>query len=216
MSQTSLDQAPLILASASPRRHELLKRYAIPFQIGRSEFDEECFKQKYSTLSAEEYVEALARAKGRAYRPNDSSTRWVLSADTIIDFNGEIIGKAKSLAEARCHLESFCGTSHRVLTALALCEYRDSQFFSIDSYVESARIHFYPLDDYSRSLIDIYLASAQYQDKAGSYGIQELSGLLIKAIEGDYHCIMGLPLHSLFRRWPFLLDENQAFQTDDD
>lgn len=183
---------PLILASRSPRRKELLARLTENFQAVESSFDEEALKE--SGLPPEELVLALAEGKARAVQklPQISDEAIVIGGDTVVvSPEGEIFGIPKSEQKARSMLKSLSGRVHEVITGVALIRAEQCHRFKVSTQVE-----FYPL---SEEEISWYLATGEPFDKAGAYGIQGKGALLVKEIHGDYFNVVGLPLARLAR-----------------
>lgn len=171
----------IILASASPRRQELLRQVGVSFRVVPSSVDETVT----AIMSPGEYVEHLAVSKARAVAVLHPGT-LVIGADTTVVLDGEFLNKPADRAEAIGMLERLSGRGHHVYTGLALV--RDLQ--SEVSH-ERTTVHFREL---SRSEIERYVASAEPMDKAGAYAIQGLGAVLIKSIEGDYFNVVGLPI----------------------
>ncbi len=187
-----LSLPPLILASRSPRRKELLARLTENFQAVESSFDEETIKE--SGLPPEELVLTLAEGKARSVQqfPDIPAEAVVIGGDTVVvSPDGEIFGIPKSEQEARSMLESLSGRIHRVVTGVALLRAKQCRRFNVSTQVE-----FYPL---SEEEINWYLATGEPFDKAGAYGIQGKGALLVKEIHGDYFNVVGLPLARLAR-----------------
>lgn len=187
-----LSLPPLILASRSPRRKELLARLTENFQAIESPFDEDSLKG--FGLPPEELVLALAEGKARAVQklPQISDEAIVIGGDTVVvSPEGEIFGIPKSEQEARSMLESLSGRVHEVITGVALIRAEQCRRFKVSTQVE-----FYPL---SAEEINWYLATGEPFDKAGAYGIQGKGALLVKEIQGDYFNVVGLPLARLAR-----------------
>ena len=180
----------IILASASPRRAEILRNAAIPFETQITLVDE-------SILPGElpgEYVRRLALEKARAaaeVRPDRNENLFV-GADTTVVMANEILGKPESDEDARRMLRLLSGATHEVHTGLAILSPRDK----IERVVEEiTRVSFAPL---SEDEIDAYIATGEPFDKAGGYGIQGIAGRYITRIEGCYFNVMGLPLPRLW------------------
>jgi septum formation protein len=174
----------LILASASPRRKELLKTITPNFETVVSEINED-LPSNTNVMDAAEYL-ATKKALDVSKRfPNDI----VIGADTIIVFNNKIYGKPQNKNEAKEMLKSFSGNTHLVITGVSIVNGSKSMSFSSISSVE-----FYTLTDQE---IDEYLENDEYKDKAGSYAIQGKGTLFIKEIKGDYNSIVGLPVSKL-------------------
>lgn len=197
----------LILASASPRRAELLQQIGLDFQVRPADIDE----TPTSLETPEHYVERLAREKAlsiaREYPDN-----WVLGSDTSVIHNEEILGKPESSEQAVSMLQALSGSTHQVLTAVALA--KGSECWS---RVVVTEVIFRELES---AEISAYVASGEPMDKAGSYGIQGLGGIFVSAIKGSYSAVVGLPLqetaallaqagHSVIQSWPSTKESQQ-------
>lgn len=181
----------IILASASPRRRELLKFITEDFTVRVSDAEE----VTDPALSAEETVKSLAVIKGEAVAegfPEDT----VISADTIVVLDGEILGKPKDEEDAFRMLSSLSGRTHEVFTGVCVLHSGRRLVFA-----ERTEVSFFPL---SEDEIRAYIATGEPADKAGAYGIQGKGCTLVKAISGDYNNVVGLPVAGLNR----LLKEN--------
>jgi septum formation protein len=177
-------QLPLLLASASPRRRELLERVGVPIEIQPADIDE-------STRDGEppeDYVSRLARAKATAIaRPGN---RWVLAADTTVALGGAILGKAESPQEAADMLRGLSGRTHRVWTAFALLGERDGRFCLREGLVASDVV----MIELDTSIVADYIASGEWRGKAGAYAIQGMGAALVRAVHGSVTNVAGLPL----------------------
>lgn len=176
--------ADLLLASASPRRRELLEQIGVNFICEAQDIDE-------SALPAEKpdaYVERLAREK--AAQAAQSSSIATLGSDTCVVLEGEILSKPLSTDEAKAMLARLSGRSHQVLTAIALCKNVSGQL-QLTSQVVSTDVSFIEL---SCDQIEQYVATGEPMDKAGSYGIQGKAAVFVSAITGSYSNVVGLPL----------------------
>ena len=175
---------PLILASASPRRLELLRQIGVePDRIEPSDIDETALKGE----TPRRLAERLARDKGAAVaRANPDA--FVLSADTVVAVGRRLLEKAADEAEARRFLELLSGRNHKVLTGLAVT----APGAQTRVRVSEARVAFKRL---SRDEIDAYVASGEWKGKAGGYGIQGMAGGFVTQIVGSYTAIVGLPLY---------------------
>lgn len=169
----------LLLASASPRRAELLSQIGIPFEVAIPEVDET--PQAGETAAA--YVVRIAREKAGAV---PAAGRVVLAADTVVVLDGRILGKPDSTAAGVAMLESLGGRTHEVLTAIAVTDGTD-----MASELVATSVRFVPVD---RRLAEAYWATGEGRDKAGGYGIQGIGGILAENIEGSYSAVVGLPL----------------------
>lgn len=175
----------IILASASPRRRELFRRTGLPFTVADSGIHEEILPLEPAQLALR-----LAREKARAVA-SVSEEQPVLAADTVIDLDGETLGKPDDPQHAVRMLDRLRGRTHRVITALVLLQ-GDEQLGSHVSTEVKMR-------DYSSADIEYYVRSGEPIDKAGAYAIQGLGGSLVEAINGCYFNVIGLPLCEVAR-----------------
>ncbi len=174
----------LILASASPRRKELIGLISKDVKIYPADVDEGFSND----IPAENVPEMLALRKAKAVAelfPDDT----VIGSDTSVIIDGEILGKPKDEADAVRMLRLLSGKTHKVITGCAIFKKGRSLSFS-----ETTDVTFYPL---SEEEIDGYIATNEPYDKAGAYGIQGYGSLLIKGINGDYFNVVGLPVAKL-------------------
>jgi septum formation protein len=176
----------VVLASGSPRRREILSQLGVRFRVEPSGIDESMLPNE----SIDAHVQRLAREKGWEVRTRITADRerpFVLSADTIVVVDGDVFGKPSDDADALRMLRRLSGRTHRVLTALALCEvgseYRDELLLATE-------VGFRALDD---SALARYIASGEARDKAGSYAIQGLGAGLVRQISGSYTNVVGMP-----------------------
>jgi septum formation protein len=184
----------LILASASPRRRELLARLGLPFEVRPSGIDETLSPG----LSAAAAATVLARAKARdvaarAHAAGEDSV-LVLGADTLVVLDGRLLGKPASREEARAMLGALRGRRHDVVTAVAvrLAAPGDGErVTAVTSHVL--------MRDYSDPEIDRYVATGEPDDKAGAYAVQGVGGHLVARVEGCYTNVIGLPLRTTAR-----------------
>ncbi len=176
----------LILASTSPRRRELLALLGLPFEVVAPDFEE---LPRPGWLPRQQ-VEHFAREKARSIavmRP----AALVLGSDTVIDLDGQMLGKPADLADARAMLTGMAGRPHAVHTAVALC--RQTPYYEAVALV-TATVH---MKAYGEADIDRYLATQEPMGKAGAYSIQGVGGEFIEKISGDYLGIVGLPLRAV-------------------
>jgi len=177
------DPEDLILAPASPRRRELLKRIAPRFRVVPSRADEVSVRETDPVRFA--VSAALLKAWGIGER-NPASL--VLAADTVVSLGGEIFGKPVDRDEARATLKKFSGRRYWVITKGAL--YRKDEGRSLTGHEESL-VRFRSLDERA---VDGYLDTEDHVDKAGSYAIQEVNDAFVEEVGGDYDNIAGFPL----------------------
>lgn len=181
----------LILASASPRRREILRGLGLAFTVCPAQGEEKSDKTDPCEL-----VEDLARHKGREVydrlkaEGKLTESDLILSCDTVVSLDGEILGKPKDLADAKRMLTELSGRTHTVASGVALTLPDGRQFSSRDTTLVS----FFAVSD---GEIDAYLASEKVLDKAGAYAIQGGASRFVRHIEGDYLNVVGLPLFEL-------------------
>lgn len=177
---------PLILASASPRRAELLRQLGLDFQIAPTGVTE----VEHESLSAGETARLNAYRKARAAAKKHPDA-LVLGVDTVVELGGALFGKPATLGEAEQMLLTLGGKTHRVVTGVCLLHlraHRQTLFF------EQTAVTFRPL---TRELIRRYHALVDPMDKAGAYGLQEHGEMLVEAISGSFTNVIGLPLERL-------------------
>lgn len=179
-----LKHSSIILASKSPRRQELLTLMGLNFKVVLKDVDE----SYPDGLSPAEIAVYISEQKAKAFKADDAT---VITADTIVALNGEILGKPADRAHAQEMLAKLSGNKHEVYTGVTL--------------VKGDKIHsFYDLTEvYCKSVtseeIDFYIDHYQPYDKAGSYGVQDWWGLVVvQRIEGSYTNVMGLPTEKLY------------------
>ncbi len=181
----------LILASASPRRREILTAMGVPFSVRVAEADETC-----------DLPDAGARVEAIAARKCEAATRLlsfeggldedtlILAADTLVTLDGAFLGKPRDEDDARRMVARLQGRSHTVAGGLCLW-YRGR---TVTAH-ELTRVKFAPMTDAD---IAAYLATDEWQGKAGGYAIQGYAARFIEGVEGDYFNVVGLPVHRLF------------------
>src|SRR6202790_4048161 len=179
----------LILASASPRRAEILRTAGFAFTVLSSAVDE----TPYPEESPHDHVQRLAAAKAELVAARAVGPRLVIAADTVVTLEGKTLGKPRSTEDARRMLEQLSGRTHSVLTGVAVIRLPDAES---RSFVESTLVHFAQL---SEDDIVHYLATDEPYDKAGAYAIQGRAGRYIPRIEGCYFNVVGLPIARLTR-----------------
>ena len=179
----------LILASGSPRRRQLLTDMGLDYEIRLREVSETFPPQ----LRRAEVAEYLARHKAEAYRPDLAPTELLLTADTIVCLEDDVLNKPADAAQARQMLTRLQGRAHQVYTGVCLLpgDGREAVVFS-----DETTVHFRPL---SAADIAHYVATCHPLDKAGAYGAQDWLGLVgIERLEGSYFNVMGLPTHRVW------------------
>ena len=176
----------IILASASPRRSELMTLAGFRFDVICADIDEIVPEKALP----QEVVMSLALQKAQAVA-KDHCKSAVVGSDTVVALDGKILGKPRSEKEAVEMLRSLSGRIHKVFTGVAIvCGEKVTSFF------EETEVEFYPLTD--QEILD-YVATGEPMDKAGAYGIQGRGAVLVKRINGDYFNVMGLPISKVYR-----------------
>ena len=175
---------PLILASSSPRRRELLNQVGMAYQVIVADIDESIRPGE----DVGEYVCRMAREKALEVHQRDGVTVAVLGADTAVVVNGRVLGKPVDREDAIRMLESLSGRTHEVWSAVALV----SPGGGLRQRLNITRVTFSELD---RAWIESYCDSGEPMDKAGAYGVQGIAAQKISHMEGSYSGVMGLPLH---------------------
>lgn len=180
-----ITQHSLILASASPRRTELLQQIGVPHTIRPADILEEA---PYP-MAAEEYVMYLSRKKARAVaKPGEI----VLAADTVVALDQQILEKPADQPAALEMFRLLSGRTHEVLTGVTLLQDEREETFTVTTTVRFCEI--------PESWMLSYAATDEPYDKAGGYGIQGKGGLFVEAIDGDYYNVVGLPINPISRR----------------
>ena len=178
----------IILASQSPRRRQILKDAGVTFE-SRAKDTNEDFP---SSLPKKEVPEFLANKKAQAFLPELKDNELLITADTVVIIDGEILNKPANREEAISMLQKLSGKMHEVVTGVSLTSISKQILFS-----DLTKVYFLPLD---LSDIEYYVDTHKPFDKAGSYGIQEFIGYIgIEKIEGSYFNVMGLPIHKVIQ-----------------
>lgn len=175
----------IILASASPRRQELLKLITEDFIVVLADIDE-CVPPDIETEKSPEY---LAVKKAKYICENEHTNDVVIGCDTGVFIDGKMLGKPKNKEDAKQMLTELSGRKHKVITGCCVCKNR-----KIKSFSQVTEVEFYSLTEKE---IESYIATGEPMDKAGSYGIQGKGSLLVKGIVGDYFNVVGLPVARL-------------------
>jgi septum formation protein len=172
---------PIVLASSSPRRHQLLDMLGISHILDPADIDETALPGELP----ESMAARLAREKASAVAARHPD-RWILGADTVVVLDDQMLGKPVSAADAEGMLSRLAGREHRVVSAVALVR---------DGVVKESRdvtkVRFRQM---TPELIRAYVATGEPMDKAGAYGVQGQGAALVERIEGDFFGVMGLPL----------------------
>ena len=186
LAMSTSSSAALILASASPRRRELLERAAVAFEVRPANILERREPGEPPALFARRL--ALAKARTVARKAGASPPRLVLGADTIVVVGERVLGKPRDEAEALEMLRALAGREHSVLTGVCVV---NAATGSVASRVVATRVRFHAASDEE---LRRYVASGEPLGRAGAYAIQGYGGLLVAGIDGDYSNVVGLPL----------------------
>lgn len=180
----------IILASASPRRKELLSKLDIDFTVNSLCEVDESFPASLPVVQVPQYI---SRKKADAYRQEMQDNDMVITADTVVAVGRRILGKPKSAEEARAMLKLLSDRYHRVVTGVTIMTAKRTETFATVS-----RVRFTRLNDEE---IDYYISKYKPFDKAGAYGIQEWIGMVgITELNGSYFNVMGLPVQRLYAK----------------
>ena len=184
----NLNNYKILLASASPRRRELLSQIYPDFEIAPSIEVDEVYP---SSVPAVDVAPHLSQLKANAYKSLITDNQLIITADTVVINNNAVLGKPSSKSEAIEMLELLSGKRHNVITGVTITTASRQTTFSANTEVE-----FSTLD---RNEISWYVDKYMPLDKAGAYGIQEWIGCIgVKKINGSFYNVMGLPLHKLY------------------
>ena len=191
----TMNKERIILASASPRRRELLTQIGIEYEVVPSEGEERTEKSR-----PEEIVMALSRQKaadveGKMEEKGEDGF-LIIGADTVVAFEGTVMGKPKDREDARRMLDTLQGNVHQVYTGVTLCRKKDGQPPVFHTFYEKTDVTMYPM---SGDEIEAYIATGEPMDKAGAYAIQGRCAAYVKGICGDYSNVVGLPVGRLWQ-----------------
>jgi septum formation protein len=182
----------LILASASPRRAEILRDAGFSFEVAQANVDETRLHDETARAMTRRLAEAKACAVAEKLGAEPLEA-IVVGADTTVDLQGRLLGKPGSAKAAREMLQRLSGKTHRVVTSVSVLRLIDR---ACETATESTRVHFARL---SRDEIAAYVATGEPLDKAGAYAVQGIGGRFIERIDGCYFNVVGLPLARLYR-----------------
>ena len=184
----NLNKYKVVLASNSPRRKELLSGLGIQYEVKTLPDIDESFPAGLDGVEIPAYI---ARAKADAYRALMKSDELIITADTIVWLEGEVMGKPSDAEDARRMLRALSGQTHQVITGVCLTTAETQKAFSTVTDVTFCCL--------SEEEITYYVEHYQPMDKAGSYGIQEWIGFVgVESISGSYFNVMGLPIQRLY------------------
>ncbi|GLC81291.1 Maf family protein [Lacrimispora brassicae] len=188
----------LVLASASPRRRELLAQIGVTPEIVPSTIEE-----KITTDVPEEAVAELSRQKAEDVAGRQQPGTCVIGADTVVAAGGEILGKPSTHQEAFRMISLIEGRTHQVYTGVTLV-YCGQKGNKVRTFVEKTDVHLYPM---SEEEIKAYSDGGEPMDKAGAYGIQGKFAAFIKGIDGDYNNVVGLPVGRVYQEMKQLFEQ---------
>lgn len=184
----NLDKYNVILASASPRRRELLNMLAVKFTVARGIDVDESYPD---TLAPEDVPLYLSGLKADAYRQAMKPDDLIITADTVVIIDNEVIGKPSSSEEAKTMLSKLSGHTHTVVSGVTITTQRRRESFSVSTDVRFSKL--------TEEEIEYYIDTYQPLDKAGAYGIQEWIGAAgVESIDGSFYNVMGLPVNRLY------------------
>lgn len=185
----NLNKYQIILASNSPRRKELLLRLGINFKVRNLLGVDESYP---ASLRGEDIARYISRQKAEAYRHSMSKGELIITADTIVCAEGEVLGKPADAEEAKTMLRGLSGKTHQVITGVTIMTEKKMENFAVTSFVRFAEL--------TEEEIDYYVLNYLPLDKAGAYGIQEWIGLVaVEELRGSFFNVMGLPVQRLYR-----------------
>lgn len=184
----NLKKYKVVLASNSPRRKELLSGLGIDYEVKTLPDIDESFPEGLDGVEIPAYI---ARAKADAYRPIMQADELIVTADTIVWLDGEVMGKPADEADARRMLRALSGKTHQVITGVCLTTVESQKTFATVTDVTFAAL--------TDGEIAHYVEQYRPMDKAGSYGIQEWIGFVgVERIEGSYFNVVGMPIQRLY------------------
>ena len=186
----NLKKYNIVLASNSPRRKELLQRMGVNFKVRTLFGIDESYPD---SLRGEDIVRYISRNKAQAYRSSMAPNELLITADTIVYVEGEVMGKPKTAEQAKEMIHTLSGKSHQVITGVTIVTADRTEDFGVTSQVKFAEI----TDEEINFYVDNYLPF----DKAGAYGIQEWIGIVaVEEIKGSYFNVVGLPVQRLYQK----------------
>lgn len=184
----NLQNHEILLASASPRRRELLGQIGVTFSVAPTIEVDESYPQE---IPSDDIAQYISKKKADAYKHFLSDNQLIITADTVVINNGKVLGKPANEEDAFKMISSLSGHIHKVVTGVTITSKTKQVSFSASTDVEFATL----CDDE----INYYIERYKPMDKAGAYGIQEWIGCIgIRNINGSYYNVMGLPLHRLY------------------
>ena len=190
-----LNKYPIILASGSPRRKQLLEQIDLEFEVIPSQI----YEDFSLNLSPTDFVEYYAQEKAKDVA-NSYPDKWVIGADTIVVFESHILGKPKNEKDSFQMLKRLSGNTHQVITGVSIQNIKQD---ISDSFHERTNVTFNTLSD---NIINYYIETYKPFDKAGSYGIQDWFSVCVNRIDGCFYNVMGFPLSSFYSHFIDLLE----------
>jgi len=190
-----LNKYPIILASGSPRRKQLLEQINLEFEVIPSQI----YEDFSLNLSPTDFVEYYAQEKAKDVA-NSYPDKWVIGADTIVVFESHILGKPKNKKDSFQMLKRLSGNTHQVITGVSIQNIKQD---ISDSFHERTNVTFNTLSD---NIINYYIETYEPFDKAGSYGIQDWFSVCVNRIDGCFYNVMGFPLSSFYSHFIDLLE----------
>lgn len=186
----NLNKYEIVLASNSPRRKELLQRMGVNFKVCTLFGIDESYPD---SLRGEDIVCYISRNKAKAYQSSMAPNELLITADTIVYVDGEVMGKPKNAEQAKEMLHKLSGKTHQVITGVTIVTAKRTENFGVTSQVKFTNI----TDEEINFYVDNYLPF----DKAGAYGIQEWIGIVaVEEIKGSYFNVVGLPVQRLYQK----------------
>lgn len=186
----NLNKYEIVLASNSPRRKELLQRMGVNFKVRTLFGIDESYPD---SLRGEDIVCYISRNKAKAYQSSMAPNELLITADTIVYVDGEVMGKPKNAEQAKEMLHKLSGKTHQVITGVTIVTAKRTENFGVTSQVKFTNI----TDEEKNFYVDNYLPF----DKAGAYGIQEWIGIVaVEEIKGSYFNVVGLPVQRLYQK----------------
>lgn len=186
----NLNKYEIVLASNSPRRKELLQRMGVNFKVRTLFGIDESYPD---SLRGEDIVCYISRNKAKAYQSSMAPNELLITADTIVYVDGEVMGKPKNAEQAKEMLHKLSGKTHQVITGVTIVTAKRTENFGVTSQVKLTNI----TDEEINFYVDNYLPF----DKAGAYGIQEWIGIVaVEEIKGSYFNVVGLPVQRLYQK----------------
>ena len=186
----NLNKYEIVLASNSPRRKELLQRMGVNFKVRTLFGIDESYPD---SLRGEDIVCYISRNKAKAYQSSMAPNELLITADTIVYVDGEVMGKPKNAEQAKEMLHKLSGKTHQVITGVTIVTAKRTENFGVTSQVKFTNI--------TNEEINFYVDNYLPFDKAGAYGIQEWIGIVaVEEIKGSYFNVVGLPVQRLYQK----------------